>query len=118
MPSTNLKAALVNVAAYLKPLGSSLLGAARSAATGILQFFASVIIAGFLLRPVDRWLRPGRCNNTKRVARRHRRFTLVGNYSNRSVGDFDPGHYLELDNDGDNSGPDLYSLHGAGEVGG
>ena len=51
LASTNLKAALVNAAPHLKPLGSSLLGAARSAGTGILQFFASVIIAGFLLSP-------------------------------------------------------------------
>lgn len=51
LASTNLRAALVNVAPHLKPLGSSLLGAAGSAGAGILQFFASVIIAGFLLSP-------------------------------------------------------------------
>ena len=49
--STNLKAALVRIAPYLKPLGSSLLGAVGSAGIGVLQFFASVIIAGFLLSP-------------------------------------------------------------------
>jgi predicted PurR-regulated permease PerM len=51
LASTNLKSALLNVAPHLKPFGSSLLGAARSAGTGILQFIASVIIAGFLLSP-------------------------------------------------------------------
>ena len=51
LASNNLKAALIKVAPHLKPLGSSLLGAAGSAGTGILQFFASVIIAGFLLSP-------------------------------------------------------------------
>ena len=49
--STNLKAALAKIAPYLKPLGSSLLGASGSAGIGVLQFFASVIIAGFLLSP-------------------------------------------------------------------
>jgi predicted PurR-regulated permease PerM len=48
---TNLKVAVVKVAPYLKPLGSQLLGVAGSAGTGILQFFVSVIIAGFLLSP-------------------------------------------------------------------
>ena len=51
LASTNLRAALVNVAPHLKPLGSSLLGAAGSAGAGIIQFLISVIIAGFLLSP-------------------------------------------------------------------
>jgi predicted PurR-regulated permease PerM len=51
LASNNLKAALIKVAPHLKPLGSSLLGVAGSAGAGILQFFASVIIAGFLLSP-------------------------------------------------------------------
>ena len=51
LASTNLRAALVNVAPHLRPLGSSLLGAAGSAGAGVLQFLVSVIIAGFLLSP-------------------------------------------------------------------
>ena len=51
LASTNLKAALVKVAPHLKPFGSSVLGAAGSTGTGILQFLASMIIAGFLLSP-------------------------------------------------------------------
>jgi predicted PurR-regulated permease PerM len=51
LASSNLKAALVKVAPYLKPLGSGLLGVAGSLGAGILQFVASVIIAGFLLSP-------------------------------------------------------------------
>jgi predicted PurR-regulated permease PerM len=51
LASTNLSAALAKVAPHLKPLGSTLLGAAGSVGTAILQFFASVIIAGFLLAP-------------------------------------------------------------------
>ena len=51
LASTNLSAALVKVAPHLKPLGGTLLGAAGSVGTAILQFFASVIMAGFLLSP-------------------------------------------------------------------
>ena len=51
LASSNLKAALVTVAPYLKPLGSTLLGAAGSVGAAILQFLASVILAGFLLSP-------------------------------------------------------------------
>jgi predicted PurR-regulated permease PerM len=51
LASTNLSAALAKVAPHLKPIGSTLLGAAGSAGVAILQFLASVIIAGFLLSP-------------------------------------------------------------------
>ena len=51
LASTNLSAALVKVASHLKPLGRTLLGAAGGVGTAILQFFASVVIAGFLLSP-------------------------------------------------------------------
>jgi predicted PurR-regulated permease PerM len=51
LASTNLTDALVKVAPHLKPLGSTLLGAAGSVGAAILQFLASVIVAGFLLSP-------------------------------------------------------------------
>ena len=51
LASTNLQAALVKVGPLLKPVGGWLLGEARSAGTGVLQFLISVIIAGFLLPP-------------------------------------------------------------------
>jgi predicted PurR-regulated permease PerM len=51
LASGNLKAAIVQVAPHLKPLGSTLLGAAGSAGTGIIEFLLSVILAGFLLAP-------------------------------------------------------------------
>jgi predicted PurR-regulated permease PerM len=49
--STNLKAALAKILPHLKPFASSLLAVAGTAGIGILQFLASVIIAGFLLSP-------------------------------------------------------------------
>ena len=49
LASTNLKAALVEVAPQLKPIGSVLLGAAGGVGLGILYLLVAVIIAGFLL---------------------------------------------------------------------
>ena len=51
---TNMRGALTNLAPQLKPLGEFLLGAARSASAGTLEFIASVIIAGFLFAPGPR----------------------------------------------------------------
>jgi predicted PurR-regulated permease PerM len=51
LASNNVKAALANIAPQLKPLGSSLLHIAANAGTGVLQFFISIIVAGFLFCP-------------------------------------------------------------------
>jgi predicted PurR-regulated permease PerM len=51
LASTNLSAALSQLAPQLKPLGGSLLRIAASMGTGILKFFAAVILAGFLFVP-------------------------------------------------------------------
>jgi predicted PurR-regulated permease PerM len=51
LASTNLKSAVTEIAPMLKPLGSSMLGMAGSAGTGVLNFLASVFIAGFLFSP-------------------------------------------------------------------
>jgi predicted PurR-regulated permease PerM len=51
LASTNLREALVRIAPQLKPLGSTLLGAAATTSAGMLQFIASVIVAGFLFSP-------------------------------------------------------------------
>src|ERR1700745_48686 len=46
LASNNLKQALDEIIPYLKPYGSSLLGAATGAGAGLLNFFVSVIVAG------------------------------------------------------------------------
>jgi len=52
--SSNIKAALANIAPQLKPVGSRLLSMAANAGTGVLQFFISIIVAGFLFRPAQK----------------------------------------------------------------
>lgn len=51
LASSNLKAAIVQVAPYFKPYGPTLLGAAGSFGTGIVEFLLAVVLAGFLLAP-------------------------------------------------------------------
>jgi predicted PurR-regulated permease PerM len=51
LASTNLGGLLAEAAPQLKPLGSSLLNTAGSAALNLLTFFIGVIISGFLLIP-------------------------------------------------------------------
>ena len=51
LASTNLKGAVAKFVPYLKPVGTSLLGIAADAGTGILKFFAGIIVAGFLFAP-------------------------------------------------------------------
>ena len=51
LASTNLKGAVAKIVPYLKPVGSSLLGIAADAGTGILKFFVGIIVAGFLFAP-------------------------------------------------------------------
>ena len=49
--ATDMKAVLVEVAPRLKPLGGQLLEIAQSVIFGLLQFVASIVIAGFLYSP-------------------------------------------------------------------
>jgi predicted PurR-regulated permease PerM len=65
LASTNLKAALAQIAPQLKPLGSSLLGVAADTGTGIVKFFAAIILAGFLFAPA-----PSLVNTVQRFSRR------------------------------------------------
>ena len=65
LASTNLTAAFAKIAPQLKPLGASLLGIAANAGTATIKFFASIVVAGFLLSSA-----PSIVDGVKRVARR------------------------------------------------
>jgi len=62
---TNLKAAAEKIMVYVKPYGRNLLGLARGAGLGALEFLASVIVAGLLLPSA-----PSLVDGVKRVFRR------------------------------------------------
>lgn len=51
LASNNLRAALVEIAPHLKPVGSSVLSIAADAGAGALKFFAAIVIGGFLYPP-------------------------------------------------------------------
>ena len=51
LASTNFHAALAKIAPQLKPLGSILLRIAEGAGTGVIKFFAAIVVAGFLFSP-------------------------------------------------------------------
>jgi predicted PurR-regulated permease PerM len=65
LASTNLKAALAEIAPQLKPLGSTLLSLAADTGTEALKFLAAIVVAGFLLPPA-----PSLVAATKRLARK------------------------------------------------
>jgi predicted PurR-regulated permease PerM len=65
LAATNLREAFDKIAPQLKPLGSSLLGAAAEAGTGMIKFFAAIVVAGFLFAPA-----PKLVEAAKRFARR------------------------------------------------
>ncbi len=65
LASTNLKAALAEIAPTLKPLGSSLLSSAADTGVEALKFLAAIVVAGFLLPPA-----PSLVGATKRLARK------------------------------------------------
>ena len=85
LASTNLSAALAKMAPHLKPLGSTLLGAAGSVGTAILQFFASVIVAGFLLAPGPMLVDAATVFLHRRVSQRGNEFMQLAGATIRNV---------------------------------
>ena len=65
LASTNVRAALAQIMPQLKPLGSSLLRVGADTGIGIVKFFVSIIIAGFLFVPA-----PSLVDGFKKFARR------------------------------------------------
>jgi len=85
LASSNLSAALVKVAPHLKPIGSTLLGAAGSIGIAILQFLASVILAGFLLSPGPMLVESAAAFLQRRVSQRGNEFMQLAGATIRNV---------------------------------
>ena len=56
LAATNMKAALVEMAPHLRPIGAKLVGMVEGVGLGLLEFVASIIVAGFLFSPGPRLL--------------------------------------------------------------
>jgi predicted PurR-regulated permease PerM len=85
LASSDLSAALVKIAPHLKPVASTLLGAMGSVGTAILQFLASVIIAGFLLSPGPMLVETVSVFLHRRVSRRGEEFLQLAGATIRNV---------------------------------
>lgn len=85
LASSNLSAALVKVAPHLKPIGSTLLGAAGSVGMAILQFIAAVILAGFLLSPGPMLVETAATFLQHRVSQRGNEFMQLAGATIRNV---------------------------------
>jgi predicted PurR-regulated permease PerM len=85
LASTNLTSALVKAAPHLKPIGGPLLGAAGSVGAAILQFLASVIVAGFLLSPGPLLVEAVAVFLHRRVSQRGREFLQLAGATIRNV---------------------------------
>jgi predicted PurR-regulated permease PerM len=56
LAATNLRAALVEMAPHLRPVGVQLVAIAQGMGLGLVQFTASIVVAGFLFAPAPRLL--------------------------------------------------------------
>lgn len=85
LASTNLVAALAKIAPQLQPLGSSLLGVAADAGTGIVKFFAAIILAGFLFPPAPSLVRTVQRLSRRLMSERGEEFVKLAGATIRAV---------------------------------
>jgi predicted PurR-regulated permease PerM len=83
--SSNLQAALRDIAPYLKPLAGPILAIAGSAGTGTIKFILSVILAGFLFIPGPRAAATIRNNLARIVPERSMDFMALAGATIRTV---------------------------------
>jgi predicted PurR-regulated permease PerM len=85
LASTNLQAALADLAPYLKPFGSSLLQVAANAGTGAIKFFIAIIVAGFLYSPAPALLNVIRMFSRRLSSHRGEEFVQLAGATIRAV---------------------------------
>jgi predicted PurR-regulated permease PerM len=83
--STNLRAALRELAPHLKPLAGTMLGLAGGAGVGTFKFLIAVALTGFLLPAGPRLVTAGRRFLSRVVAERSEDFLLLAGATIRSV---------------------------------
>jgi predicted PurR-regulated permease PerM len=83
--STNLRAALRELAPHLKPMAGTMLGLAGGAGVGTFKFLVAVALTGFLLPAGPRLVAAGRRFLSRVVAERSQDFLAVAGATIRSV---------------------------------
>jgi predicted PurR-regulated permease PerM len=85
LASTNLKAALAEIAPQLKPLGAGLVRVAADTGTGFFKFFVSIIVAGFLLSPAPALVDAVKMFSRRLVSTRGEEFVSLAGATIRTV---------------------------------
>jgi predicted PurR-regulated permease PerM len=85
LASTNSRAAVAQVVPHLKPFGTTLLRVAASTGTATLTFFASVVVAGFLLSSAPMLANAVRAFSHRLAAGRGEEFTKLAAVTIRTV---------------------------------
>ena len=85
LATTNLKAALAEIAPQLKPLGSSLLGIATDTGVNIIQFLVAIIVAGFLFAPAPTLVEALKTFARRLVSHRGEEFVRLAGATIRAV---------------------------------
>ena len=85
LASTNLQAALTDIAPQLKPLGSTMLHIAAEAGTGAIKFFIAIFVAGFLFSPAPMLVNSIRMFSRKLASGRGEEFVQLAGATIRAV---------------------------------
>jgi predicted PurR-regulated permease PerM len=85
LASTNLRGALVKIAPYVKPFGTTLLGVAAETGAGVVKFFAAIFVAGFLFAPAPRLVETVRTFARGLLSERGEEFVALAGATIRAV---------------------------------
>jgi predicted PurR-regulated permease PerM len=85
LASTNLQEALARIASQLKPFGGTLLSAAADAGTGMLKFFAAIVVAGFLFAPAPQLVAAANRLSRRLASARGEEFVALAGATIRAV---------------------------------
>jgi predicted PurR-regulated permease PerM len=85
LASTNLQAALADIAPQLKPVGSAMLHVAAEAGTGAIKFFIAIFVAGFLFSPAPALVDSIRMFSRKLASGRGEEFVQLAGATIRAV---------------------------------
>ena len=85
LAATNMREFVAKIAPHLAPLGSILLGIAAGTGTGMIKFFAAIIVAGFLFAPAPGLVETVRAFARRLLSERGEEFVALGGATIRAV---------------------------------
>jgi predicted PurR-regulated permease PerM len=85
LASTNLRGAVAKIAPHLTSLGTTLLGVAAGAGTGMLKFFAAIFVSGFLFAPGPKLVEAVKAFSRRLLSERGEEFVALAGATIRAV---------------------------------